>query len=205
MIMGLTPEQLFLKSAVEENDVGRAKFWLTKGANPNFFFGLGETPLTEAIRHHNLKMVKLLVQKGADVNLARPGTETPLDIAEDIADVKRDYSIYSYLAKKKAQAQDDLDAKREGKTSAKKSAKDVAEDIGTKYPEPPTYTKENLKDIFNPESWVGKLEEMKKTWHDVPARLKKSFDFEAAIADARRKTLKNKAASFKKPPFPPAL
>lgn len=201
--MGLTQEQLSLKSAVEDNDLTRAKHWLGRGANPNFFFGLGYTPLTEAIRHHNLKMVKLLVQKGADVNLARPGTDTPLDVAEDVAAVTNDYTIYSFLRAKKAEAQDTLEALRGKAIPARRPEKDIPQDEGTKTPPKQTFTKENLKDIFNPESWVGKLEDMKKKWDEVPPRLKKSLDFDAVIAEARRKTLKNKAGNFK-PPFPPA-
>lgn len=56
-----------------------------------------------------------------------------------------------------------------------------------------TFREDNLKDIFNPKSWTGKTEDMEKLWDEVPTKLKKKFDFAAALAEARRDTLKQNA------------
>jgi hypothetical protein len=57
----------------------------------------------------------------------------------------------------------------------------------------PVFREDTLKDIFNPKAWVGKTEEMEELWNDVPKRLHKHFDFAAALAEARRDTLKQNA------------
>ena len=62
--------------AVVENKYKIAKFFLSQGANPNFIFEGKTSPLQEAISRGNVKMVKLLISKGADVNLEV--IETPL-------------------------------------------------------------------------------------------------------------------------------
>lgn len=41
----------------------------------------GYTPLMYAITNHNLNMVKLLVEHGADVNLCNNNGQSPLEIA----------------------------------------------------------------------------------------------------------------------------
>jgi Ankyrin repeat. len=58
----------FLMSVVE-NQYKIAKFFLSQGSNPNFIFEGKTSPLQEAISRGNVKMVKLLISKGADVNL----------------------------------------------------------------------------------------------------------------------------------------
>lgn len=57
----------------------------------------------------------------------------------------------------------------------------------------PVFREDTLKDIFNAKSWVGKTQEMEELWNDVPKRLHKHFDFAAALAEARRETLKQNA------------
>jgi hypothetical protein len=57
----------------------------------------------------------------------------------------------------------------------------------------PVFREDTLKDIFNPQAWVGKTQEMEELWNDVPKRLHKHFDFAAALAEARRGTLKQNA------------
>lgn len=73
----------------------------------------------------------------------------------------------------------------------------------------PVFTAENLKDIFNAAKWVGKTQDMAKLWEDVPARLKKKFDFETAYTDAHQGTLRQahppklQLPSKKRPAHPP--
>lgn len=62
--------------AVVENKYKIAKFFLSQGSNPNFIFEGKTSPLQEAISRGNVKMVKLLISKGADVNLEV--IETPI-------------------------------------------------------------------------------------------------------------------------------
>ena len=58
-------------------------------------------------------------------------------------------------------------------------------------PPPVKFTEEKLKDVFNPQSWVGKTAEMEKHWESVPKKLRAKFDFEAALAEAQRQTMRN--------------
>jgi hypothetical protein len=55
------------------------------------------------------------------------------------------------------------------------------------------WTEKKLADTFNAKNWVGKTDEMKKLWKDVPRDLRDSFDFAAAYSKARRLTLEQKA------------
>ena len=67
-------------------------------------------------------------------------------------------------------------------------------------------TAETLPEVFDAQKWVGKVDKMQEEWEKVPARLKKEFDFEAALSEARQKTLKSKAPGktvLKKSPPPP--
>ncbi|MDE1152000.1 MAG: ankyrin repeat domain-containing protein [Micavibrio sp.] len=85
--------------------------------------------------------------------------------------------------------------KAKTKAAAKGSSK-LNEDFDNAAPPPPPkpkFTEESLKEIFNAKNWVGKPEEMQKLWDDVPKKLQKEFDFDAALAEAKRETLKKHA------------
>lgn len=56
--------------------------------------------------------------------------------------------------------------------------------------EEPKFREETLKDVFNARNWVGKTEEMKQLWTEVPKKLQKTFDFAAALSEARHETLR---------------
>lgn len=52
------------------------------GVDCNAPTAAGETPLIAAVRTHNTKVVKRLIELGATVNLASPTGETPLGVAK---------------------------------------------------------------------------------------------------------------------------
>ncbi|MEZ0260608.1 MAG: ankyrin repeat domain-containing protein [Alphaproteobacteria bacterium] len=117
--------------------------------------------------------------------------------------------------KKKKAAPKKAAAKKPASPQSFGAMSDAAEGGATAAPAAPkiTFREDNLKDIFNPKSWTGKTEDMEKLWEDVPARLKKKFDFAAALAEARRDTLKQNAppqrltlkpTNTQTPPPPPA-
>lgn len=54
----------------------------------NFMLANGQTLLTQAIRKYNLDLVKLLVDLGADINVANSSGETPLQVAKTY-DIKK--------------------------------------------------------------------------------------------------------------------
>ena len=62
-----------------------------------------------------------------------------------------------------------------------------------KKPPKPVFREDTLKDIFNAQNWIGKADEMEELWNEVPKRLHKHFDIAAALAEARRETLKQNA------------
>lgn len=168
-----TSHQRDLAAAIAGNNIGLAGFFLQKGADPNFFFIDGdETPLSEAVRNHNPGIVRLLIENGADMSLAKPGRPTPYQLAEDIADVTNDYSVFSYLEEEKS-----------------KKDQFVNND--------PSPTARKLKDAFDPVRWGGRVAEMKKAWEDVPGYRKKDFDFDAVLSVVRRQALKEKADRFR--------
>lgn len=68
--------------AVVGNQYKIAKFLLSQGEDPNAIFRGITSPLLAAIEHGNIKMVKLLLANGANVNAKDYDGFTPLDFAE---------------------------------------------------------------------------------------------------------------------------
>jgi len=221
--MPITRQQRALMRAVENKDTLQVRTLLRRGVKPDFDDASGRTPLEAAIDIGSLPIVKALIEGGADIN--RENTDefdTPLDRARE----QKQYRIASYLKSQGglsfydrstfshrygAWAQDTWDDEEEEAPKARKprAAKTpaAAKAPAKHTPPKPVFTEDNLKDIFNGKAWAGKPEEMLKLWQDVPEKLKKKFDFEAALAEAKRETLKQHAKRLKfgppKPPVPP--
>jgi ankyrin repeat protein len=71
-----------IQNAAKKGDVGCVKMWLAVGVSPNSnFLWLANTPLIEAAANGRIEVVKLLLEKGADVNGHNEGGETPLHYA----------------------------------------------------------------------------------------------------------------------------
>ncbi|MBI4559347.1 MAG: ankyrin repeat domain-containing protein [Candidatus Hydrogenedentes bacterium] len=69
-------------AAARDGDSAAAKKWLAVGFSPNLRHPRTlDTPLIEAARHGHLDMVKLLVEKGANVNLQGEAWYAPLHCA----------------------------------------------------------------------------------------------------------------------------
>ncbi len=62
-------------------NISMLEFLLKNGAEPNYNIRDGWTAITSAILSGNIDIVKLLIAKGADVNVKANSGETPLDIA----------------------------------------------------------------------------------------------------------------------------
>ena len=92
---GADPNQE-LSNAIIANDLARAKFLVSKGADVNKVDDQGATPLTSAARQRHPEMVELLISLGADVNRPNNDGMTPL-----VAAVMRDHvpTIKVLLAK----------------------------------------------------------------------------------------------------------
>lgn len=60
-------------------------------------------------------------------------------------------------------------------------------------PVKPKFDEQSLKTVFNAKNWVGKTEEMQKLWEEVPVKMQKKYDFDTALAEAKRETLKKNA------------
>lgn len=189
-----------LMNAVRGSRVKEAKALLKQGCDPDFLaYGsasLRSAPLHEAVRNHDLPMIRALVNAGADVNIEDDRDVTPLDIAF----LMRHQDTIHYLKSKGGKSggfpfvssvgwdsdddDSDYDPPPKKKPRLKTSAKSPVKREG------PVFTKENLKDIFESAKWTGKVEEMQKLWEKVPERLKKTFDFAASLSQARRDTIK---------------
>ncbi len=74
---------------------------LEGGLDPNMRSRIGETLLHEAVRSGNLELVKILVEKGANVNATTPWGATPLMVAAQSED-RRAAEIARYLIRRDA-------------------------------------------------------------------------------------------------------
>lgn len=192
---GRTP----LEEAIFHGKVSIVKALVEGGADVNRVNDNGQTPLDYAKFHKETKIATYLKSEGAEK-------------ADDISSRNR-YSRYSgyddddhYFFNSYDRDDDDFvsNARAPKRSAAKKSKPKTATakkfttaaEGGVELPtEPvkPKFTEESLKDIFNAKNWVGKTEDMEKLWTDVPGKLQKKFDFDAAFAEAKRETLKQNA------------
>lgn len=192
---GRTP----LEEAIFHGKVSIVKALVEGGADVNRINDNDQTPLDYAKYHKETRIAAYLKSEGA---------ETEKDIS-----ARSRYSRYSgyddddhYFLNSLDRDDDDFKSNaRAPKRSAAKKSKPktatakkftTAAEGGVELPtEPvkPKFTEESLKDIFNAKNWVGKTEDMEKLWTDVPEKLQKKFDFDAAFAEAKRETLKHYA------------
>lgn len=78
-----------IHTAAEAGNVGCVKTWLAVGVSPNSdFCWYANTPLIKAAAYGRTEIVKLLLEKGADVNKHNEGGETPLHYAARHGHVK---------------------------------------------------------------------------------------------------------------------
>ena len=78
-----------IHTAAEAGNVGCVKRWLALGVSPNSdFCWYANTPLIKAAAYGRIRVVKLLLEKGADVNKHNEGGETPLHYAARHGHVK---------------------------------------------------------------------------------------------------------------------
>ncbi len=70
-----------LLEAVNGRDMEQVRSLLAKGANANAKDGIGRTPLYFTLHNNDPEIVKVLVEKGADVNLTVDGDYSLLYLA----------------------------------------------------------------------------------------------------------------------------
>ena len=84
---GATPTRagiMPLGIAIWNKNIGIAQLLLDKGANPNKLNKYGsKTTLHLAARFHDKNMIKLLIEKGAEINKQDRSGKTPLKVAEE--------------------------------------------------------------------------------------------------------------------------
>lgn len=182
--MALTKRNQALIKAVRGGDLSVLQIFLDDGYSPAVKGAAPTTPLHEAVREGRIDMVRALVKAGAPVNKQDSRGKT----AADLAQILDDRDIVRYLQRRGACLKHQRGSSAQ-KSRRMKSAKFLA---GGGMPEAAPQKKESpfkadkLKDIFNPESWIGKTDEMQKLWQEVPSRLQEKFDFAAALAEAQR-------------------
>lgn len=222
--MAMTKQQRALLKAVKEGDIKQVKTLAKKLPFLDFEGTNGRTPLEEAIIKGRITIVRALVAEGASIDRLNDDDKSPLDIArqhgkKNIEKFLLDEGAYdygSYGSGTGAWYDDDWgdewvnggSKKKSARTSARSfnAAADAEGETPKKKADQPKYTKDMLTEKFNAKNWVGKTEEMEKEWKDVPARFQKNFDFDAALAEAKRETLRKNvptAPSLKLPPAPP--
>lgn len=177
----ITRKQQALLNAVRNKRLSQVRDMLRdRTLDLDFPLDATETPLHEAVKAGHLTILKMLVAAGADVSRTTADGATPQGLAEDIG--AKD-SIIDYL---KSEGEKLLEPGYQRPSRRKTAVSEDFNQSGAK----PAFTLQTLPEIFEPGKWVGKVEEMQKLWDDVPKRLKAKFDFEAALSDARLKTLK---------------
>lgn len=203
----ITRVQQNLLAAIEAGDEARVRKILSYGIDLDFISSTNKSPLHSAIRKHEHEITALLIDHGADINMPDNHGKTPLDIAIEEGDAHA-ITIIRIAGgkageKPEEEDEDEWDFWREPVTSGnpEKTTPPAGKTSSGKNSDNP-FTPDNLKDIFNAEKWVGKTEEMEKLWKEVPKRLKKDFDFAAALAAARRETAKTRLKSKKAPLLP---
>jgi hypothetical protein len=203
----ITKVQANLLAAIEAGDETRVRKILTYDIDLDFVSAANKSPLHTAIREGEHTIIALLIGQDADVNLQDKNGKTPLDIAIEERDARAIMLIKMAGGKPAPEPfdegdEDDWDFWRDpvpGKPS-KKPPEPKKTTPGKE--EEKAFTPEKLKEIFNAEKWVGKTDEMEKLWEEVPKKLKKTFDFAAALAEARRETAKTRLKSKGKPGLP---
>ncbi len=170
--------QRALFDAVVENDAEKVAEMLKTGIDPDFMVEGEVTPLDEAITRQNESIVRALVAAGADVNRVNSQQVAPLDVAENT----NDDEIINFL-------------QSEGAIGGLAKIPEAAAK--------PVFREDTIADIFAAKNWAGRTKEMEELWQGVPKRLKDSFDFAGALADARQQTLKQKAGKFSLSPRKP--
>ncbi|MCE9507461.1 MAG: ankyrin repeat domain-containing protein [Alphaproteobacteria bacterium] len=184
----ITRKQKALLTAVRNKRLAQVRDMLRdKHLDPNFPLDAETTPLHEAVKAGHLTILKLLVAAGADVSRTTQDGATPQGLAEDIG--AKDI-IIDYL---KSEGNKLLEPGYQLPQRKKSPASESFNQSGSK----PVFTLQTLPEIFEPGKWAGKVEEMQKLWEGVPKRLKDKFDFEAALSEARLKTLKKNHAPSK--------
>jgi ankyrin repeat protein len=95
-----------LIAAVSDGHIENVRALLSRGANPNSF-GMGRSALMIAAQKHDLERAKLLIEKGADVNLKTSNGVTALRLAQGgrPRDLSKQKAMIDYLTERGAKAQ----------------------------------------------------------------------------------------------------
>ena len=83
-----TDPDVMLFDAINNNNTEDVQNALNKGANPDFEFPNLGSALSNSCKKENIEIVRLLLSKGANVNVIEPNDETPLFFTKDIDIVK---------------------------------------------------------------------------------------------------------------------
>lgn len=232
-----TPRQKQLMQAIQQGKLAKVRQLLAAGCSPNARgLRPDTTPLHEAVRSNDLTIVRTLVQAGAQVNAKDRYTDTPLDVAiyDDCTKIEAylrtqgalrgdDDDLHNTTGKNTVASRSKprkmlppghkndkgFTPRGPGLKNFNSKVPPQNKNFTSPMPEPtpPRYTPETLRETFEAEKWVGKIDEMKKLWNDVPKKLKKDFDFAAQLSEARRQTMHTQFPTEKlhlKPKRPPA-
>lgn len=220
--MALTRQERSLLKAVRDGDLKQVKALAKKIPWVDFEGPNGRTPLEEAVIAGRLSVVKALVAEGANIDRLNDADVSPLQLArlhgkKNIEKYLKDQGADDYPAASRGgwrspyYADDDDDfwddwapSKKPSRAPARKTMAPRTSRAATAFngagddaegaaPEKPKFTEESLKDTFNAKNWTGRTAEMEKLWDEVPKKLQKKFDFDAALAEAKRETLKKNA------------
>lgn len=190
-----------LDEAIRRGSLATVRALVDAGADINRVNSLQEAPLDLAKQMGHTAIAQYLEGEGAITGVpAKGGTMRPgksfkpsrgRSLGDDFDDDYYDDDQY-YFGADEGAGRNSAPRKTAAPFPAKKASATAAPETSAK-PAKPVFREDTLKDIFNAKKWVGKADEMEQLWNEVPKRLHKHFDFAAALAEARRETLKQNA------------
>lgn len=206
---GRTP----LEQAIFKKQLPIVKALVEGGADINRINDYDQTPLDVARAYRETKIATWLKGEGAYKAKDKPSYSFGSSYDDDdyfgrsFDDDDDDWGMSKRTTAKKSRAT----AKKTSRAFTNSAAGGDKEGGTGAKPEKPTqpaepkFTEETLKDTFNAKNWVGRTEDMQKLWEEVPVKLQKKFDFDTALAEAKRETLRKNAPVAPKLSLGPAV
>jgi hypothetical protein len=189
-----------LDEAIRRGSLAMVKDLVDAGADVNRVNSYKEAPLDVAKDSGDANIEQYLVSQGAVTGKTskskahatfKKGRGRSAGFQQDFDDDYFDDEKYYFGADEDAGRKSAPKPKIKPKTAMTQSM--GGSDAAPVKPPKPVFREDTLKDIFNAAKWIGKADEMEELWNEVPKRLQKTFDFAAALAEARRGTLKQNA------------
>lgn len=110
------PDSTVLVEAIKKNDARLVEMFLEKGADPHRTTAKGLLPIFVAVKFADLGIIKMLVQRGADVTVRGPGNLDTLQVLFKASSTRNEDSVATIVDYLLAKGADGLALYSDGKT-----------------------------------------------------------------------------------------